>query len=142
MSSLPINDWISIPAEDLRFETMRAGGPGGQHVNTTDSRVRLRFNLAGCAVLSEPVKTRLRERFPSKLTDEGEFVVVCDEHRSQLRNLETARERLAAFIRQALVPPKRRYATKPSYGATLDRLGEKKKRGDTKKTRGKVWDPD
>lgn len=142
MSALPINDWISIPDEDLRHETMRAGGPGGQHVNTTDSRVRLRFNLAGTSAISDPVKTRLRDRFPSKVTDDGEFVVVCDEHRSQLRNLETARERLAGFIREALVPPKRRYATKPSWGATLDRLGEKKRRGDTKKGRGKVWNPD
>jgi ribosome-associated protein len=136
--ALPITDILVIPAEDLRFEFARSGGPGGQHVNTTDSKVRLRFAIDQCQALNNGIKQRMRAARPGDLTSEGELLIVCDEHRSRQQNIDTARARLAALVIASLLPPKVRKKTKPSKGAQRARLETKGQRSGVKKMRGKV----
>jgi ribosome-associated protein len=129
---LPITADVVIPGEDLTLEVTRSSGPGGQHVNTTDSRVRLRFALDRCAALGEATKERLRRARPGLVTEEGELVIACQTHRSQHRNLDEARERLAVLIRAALTPPKPRRATRPSRGVKQRRLDDKRHQSERK----------
>lgn len=126
-----------IPAADLSYEFSRAGGPGGQHVNTTDTRVRLRFALDRCAALSNGVKARVRAAHPGRITEEGELILVCDSSRSRGANVEEVRARLAALIAECLHPPKVRRATRPTKGSQERRVDEKKRRGTTKS--GRRW---
>jgi len=135
---LVVSRRITIAANELTIERTRAGGPGGQHVNTTDSRVRLRFDLEGSSSLPADVKKRIREAHPSKLTSQGELLVVATQHRSQHRNIEDARTRLVAIVRAALEPPKRRRPTRPTRASKERRLGDKKQRSEVKRGRGKV----
>lgn len=135
---LPINDRIEIPASELTWSFSRSGGPGGQHVNTTDTRVRLRFALSTTDALSGPVKARLADQCRQWLTTDGDLVLTCDVHRSQHRNVEAARERLAAAIREALVPPRPRRATRPTRSSQRRRVQAKKQRGEVKRARGRV----
>jgi ribosome-associated protein len=139
-TALPITERIVIPGEDLDVTTARSGGPGGQHVNTTDTRVRLRFSLEASGALSEPVKARLRDQCAAWLTSDGDLVVTSDSTRSQHQNLEDARQRLAEAVRRALVPPKPRRPTKPTRGSKVRRLQTKKARKDVKAGRGRVRD--
>ena len=104
------------------------------------ARVRLRFALARSTVLNDGVKERLRQQCSSWLTSEGDLLVTCDATRSQLQNLEKARDRLADAVRNALVPPRPRRPTKPSKGAQVRRLKTKKERKDVKAGRGRVRD--
>lgn len=134
---LPINDRITLPGEELEVTTARSGGPGGQHVQTTDSRVRLRWKLSASTVLSEPVKRRLLEQASAWVTREGDIVITSDVHRSQHMNLEEVRERLADAIRRALVPPKRRHATRPTRASQERRVTAKKQRSAVKAGRGR-----
>lgn len=133
---------ISIPSADFSFEFSRAGGPGGQHVNTTDTRVRMRLHLDSCSAITESVKRRLVESHPAALTNSGDFILVCDQYRSRHRNIETVRERLAGWVKSCLRPPKRRRPTKPSRSAKRRRVDDKKQRGAVKKTRGRVKNDD
>lgn len=133
-----INDAITIPAEDLDVSFSRAGGPGGQHVNTTDTRVRLRFDLQNTRALRDDVKERLRKIATAWLTQDGDLVLTCDTSRSRTANLDEARDRLAQAIRSALVPPKPRRATRPTKGSQQRRLAGKKQRKDVKAGRGRV----
>jgi ribosome-associated protein len=135
---LPIDDRHVLPGDELTLTYSRAGGAGGQHVNTTDTRVRLRFALSTTTALSEPVKRRLRAANPSWVNGEGDVQLTCDTNRSRKRNIDEARRRLAAAIRAVLVPPRPRRATKPSRGVHRRRLNAKKQRGKLKQTRGKV----
>lgn len=137
---LPIPGGPTIPAGDLSYEFSRAGGPGGQHVNTTDTRVRLRFALARSSVLSPAVKARVVERNPGRVTDAGELVIVCDVHRSRGQNVEEVRARLASLIAECLRPPKVRRATQPTRGSQERRVEAKKKRSTTKA--GRRWSGD
>ena len=136
--ALPVNDWLEIPAGDLDVTVARSGGPGGQAVNTTDSRVRLRFALAETAALTESVKARLRDQRKSWLTVDGDLLLTSDVHRSQRMNLDEVRERLVDAIRVALVPPKTRRKTKPSKGAQKRRRESKERRKAVKVGRGRV----
>lgn len=138
MDDLRVTDRIVIPARDLAWTASRASGAGGQHVNRTESKVDLRFDLVGTAALAAPVKERLRGIVGNAIDADGRVVVMCQVHRDQLQNLREAREKLAGLIRRALVVPKKRKATKPTRGSKERRLSEKKRTGETKAMRGRV----
>jgi ribosome-associated protein len=132
---LQVNGWLVIPASELTLRFSRSSGPGGQSVNTTDSRVELSFDVARSQVLPEWARSRALERLGNRLAG-GVLTVASSGERSQLMNRQEARERLAALLREALAPPQRsRVATKPSRGARERRLQDKRRRSDTKRNR-------
>jgi len=125
-----------VPEAELRWRFSRASGPGGQGVNTTDSRVELIFDVAASTAFTPAQRDRILQRLSGRLVD-GSLTVVAAEHRSQLRNREAARARLAAILRQALAadPPTRR-PTRPSRAARERRLTDKRRRSEVKRFRG------
>nr|WP_255425810.1 alternative ribosome rescue aminoacyl-tRNA hydrolase ArfB [Pseudonocardia petroleophila] len=131
---------LVLPARELHWRFSRASGPGGQGVNTTDSRVELSFDVARSPSVPDDLRSRALARLAGRLVD-GVLTVVASEHRSQLRNREAARERLAATLRGATAadPPTRR-PTKPSKGAKRRRMDEKTRRGRVKRLRGRPDD--
>jgi ribosome-associated protein len=129
---LQVNDALSIPRNELDVRVSRASGAGGQHVNKTSSRVEIFWNVAGSRALTEEQRSRLTQKLASRLTTEGSIRVVASDMRSQSRNRDLAEERLADLVRQALIIPKKRRATKPTRAAKEARL-ESKKRHSTKK---------
>jgi ribosome-associated protein len=132
---LQVRPGLVVPADELVERFSRSSGPGGQSVNTSDSRVELRFDLAGSPSLPPAVKSRLSRRLAPRLLD-GTIVIVASEHRSQLRNREAARARLAILLRDALAPPPPpRRPTRPPRGAREERLADKRRRGEIKRRR-------
>jgi ribosome-associated protein len=132
---LELNPSLVIPAAELRERFSRSSGPGGQGVNTADSRVELSFDVANSTVLTDRLRTRISERLANRLVD-GVLTVAASEHRNQLANRRAARARLAALLRTAMRPPAPvRRPTKPSRGSVERRLSAKRKRSDTKRTR-------
>jgi ribosome-associated protein len=126
---------LVIPAGELRERFSRSGGPGGQGVNTADSRVELSFDVAASAVFSDAQRARLLDRLSGRLVD-GVLTVAASEHRAQLDNRKAARQRMAAILRAALLPPPPpRRATRPTRGSVERRLSAKRRRGDTKRGR-------
>lgn len=131
---------LVIPASELVERYSRSSGPGGQGVNTTDSRVQLSFDVAASTVLSEVQRTRLLRRLRSRL-DTGVLTVDASEHRSQWRNREAARVRLAGLLREALAPPPPpRRATRPTRGSVDRRLAGKRRRAEVKLQRSRPTD--
>ena len=129
-------DGLVVPAAELVERFSKSPGPGGQSVNTTDSRVELEFDVTTSTVLSDTQRSRAMRRWP-----EGRVSIAASEHRSQHRNRVAARERLAELLREALAPPPPpRRPTKPSRGSKERRLRAKKERGQTKALRGRVTD--
>ncbi len=135
-----VNDRLTIPRAELTFRATKSGGPGGQHVNTSSTRVELLWSPGASAVLPEELRDRLTEKLASRMDGEGMIRVVASENRSQLRNRQAAMERLGELVRQALVVKKKRRATKPSRAAKEARLGEKKIRSERKARRRKPTD--
>ena len=135
VQDLVINERLVIPAAALQWRFSRASGPGGQGVNTTDSRVELVLDVANCSCLGPFRRSRLLEHFQSRLV-EGCLRVVVAEERSQWQNRQKALHRMAELLRQGLQPPPRaRKATRPGRGAVKRRLASKKQRGDLKRLR-------
>src|SRR4051794_22257053 len=135
-----VNERLVIPAAELSWRFSRSSGPGGQGVNTTDSRVELSWDLAGSDLLPVSLRDRALERLGSRLVN-GILTVVASEHRSQLRTREAAAARLAGIVAGAIAPPPRvRRATRPSRGAVERRIAEKKRRSQIK--RGRRGDTD
>jgi ribosome-associated protein len=134
-ADLVVTPALTVPAAELQWRFSRAGGPGGQGVNTTDSRVELTWHLGSSAVLSPSALERLRAALAARLVDDA-LVVVASEHRSQLRNRGAARLRLAAIVRAALAPPPAaRRPTRPSAAARRRRLEDKRHRSEVKRLR-------
>jgi ribosome-associated protein len=132
---LQVTVGMTIPADELQWRFSRSSGPGGQGVNTTDSRVELVWDAARSTALGGAVRERALERLAGRLVD-GQIVVVASEYRSQLRNRAAARARLAALIREAIAPPRpERRATRPSAGSRRRRLESKRRRSDIKRLR-------
>ncbi|MET7283489.1 alternative ribosome rescue aminoacyl-tRNA hydrolase ArfB [Kribbella sp. NPDC005582] len=139
-TGLIVRPGLVIPEGELSWRFSRSGGPGGQSVNTTDSRVELSFDLAGTTALSGVLKERALERLQSRLVD-GVLTIAASEYKSQWRNREAARARLVALLKEAIAPPPRpRRPTKPSKGAVRRRLDDKKRRGQTKRLRSRPDD--
>jgi ribosome-associated protein len=132
---LEVTPSLIIPATELRERFSRSSGPGGQGVNTADSRVELSFDVANSAVLSAHLRARALERLANRLVD-GVLTIAASEQRNQLANRRAARMRLAALLRAAVSPPPpARRRTRPSRGSVERRLSAKRRRGDTKRNR-------
>jgi ribosome-associated protein len=130
-------DGLVIPDAELVERFSRSSGPGGQSVNTTDSRVELRWDVAASGALSDTQRARLLERLGSRLVD-GALTIAASEHRSQLQNRAAARARLAMLLTDALAPPPpARRATRPSRAAKQRRVDAKRRRGELKANRGR-----
>lgn len=134
---LRVNDSVVIPRAELVARASRAGGAGGQHVNTSSTRIELLWNLDASRVITDEQRERLRQKLVSRLDAEGSVRVVASDRRSQRQNRESAEERLAALVRAALVVPRKRRPTRPSRAAKQARLDEKKRISEKK--RGRRW---
>ena len=120
-----INDDIEIDDRELEERFIRASGPGGQNVNKVATAVELRFDARRCRALSDAVFSRLRRAAGARMTDDGVIVIRADRFRTQERNRDDARARLAAMIREAFVVPKRRSASRPTLASKTRRLDER-----------------
>jgi ribosome-associated protein len=138
---LQISPTLAIPDQELEERFVRSSGPGGQNVNKVSTAVELRFDVANSPSLPEAVRERLLARRDRRITDEGVLVLSAQRFRTQDRNREDARERLAAVITAALTAPKKRVATKPTKGSKERRLGAKRERSTVKRHRSASgWD--
>lgn len=135
---LRVTPELAIPRAELEYRASRSGGPGGQHVNTSSTRVELLWNVAASPVLSEPQRARIREKLKGRIDQEGTLRVVASTQRSQLQNRQEATERLRLLLAEALRVPKHRKKTRPPRAAKEARLRAKKRRAETKSGRRPV----
>jgi ribosome-associated protein len=132
---LEITPALLLPLAELDYRATRSGGPGGQHVNTSSTRIEVWWNVRSSPTLTEEQRARLLERLSSRLDTEGRLRVVASESRSQLRNREAATERLRELVASALAVRKPRKRTKPSRAAKAARLEAKRRRSALKRER-------
>ena len=135
-AALVVDARVSIPRSELVYRASRSGGPGGQHVNTSSTRIELLWDFARSRALDDISRARLAEKLAARLDAEGNLRVVASDRRSQQQNRIAAEERLAELVRRALVVPKKRKATRPSRAAREKRLEEKRHRSERKRRRG------
>jgi ribosome-associated protein len=135
---LYINDGLTIPLSELTFRATRSGGPGGQHVNTSSTRVELTWDVAGSPSLDDAQRSRIMSRLSNRIDSRGTLRLVEGGSRSQLQNREAVAARFGTLIAGALKKRRHRRKTRPPRAAREKRLREKKRRGDTKKLRGPV----
>ena len=132
---LNITPSLAIPRAELQYRATRAGGPGGQHVNTSSTRIELLWDLQNSQAIDDGQRERLRTRLASRLDSEGMVRVVASDRRSQQQNRQSAEERLVALVKHALHVPKRRKPTKPTRAAKERRLSSKKRHSEKKQQR-------
>lgn len=135
---LAITDDLFVPRAELTYRATRSGGPGGQHVNTSSTRVELAWNVGSSPSLTESQRARLLEKLANRINAEGELLLVDGGSRSQFQNKEGVTERFVEIVREALHVPKARRKTRPPRAAKEERLQDKKRRSETKKMRGPV----
>lgn len=137
MEGVRVSRSVVIPLSELDIRFSPSGGPGGQHANRSSTRVELTWNVGDSASLGPVQKARVIGRLGHRLDNAGNLRIVSDERRSQLMNRDTALDRLAALVSDALVPPKARKPTKPSRSAKEKRIQSKRRRSEIKKGRQK-----
>ena len=141
-SAIQIIDGVSVPRSELTYRATRSGGPGGQHVNTSATRVELTWDAAGSPSLSDEQRERVLAKLANRIGGEGVLRLVESGSRSQHRNREVVTERFRTLVAEALHVPKARRRTRPSRAAKEERLSEKKRRGETKRLRRPVEPPE
>jgi ribosome-associated protein len=135
LDGLRVNDSVVIPRDELVVRATRSGGAGGQHVNTSSTRIEIVWNVQASRALTEEQRERVLQKLSSRLDGDRNVRVVASDRRSQRQNRETAEVRLAELVRQSLVVPKKRRPTKPSRAAKQARLESKRKLSDKKRER-------
>ena len=136
MRDIRVSAGLLIPESEVRESFARSAGPGGQNVNKLSTKVELRWSPEQSAVLSDADRAYLLRRLGNRLTEGGELIITCEEFRTQLRNREEARNKLAGVLQQALHRPKKRRATRPTRASVKRRLEGKKRRSVVKRSRG------
>ena len=137
---LAVSAGLTIPRHELVLRVSRAGGAGGQHVNTSSTRVEVAWDIARSGAITDDERERLVRALGRRVASDGVLRVVASERRSQAQNREAAEARLAALVRRALVVPKRRKATRPTRASVERRLEAKRRRGERKRDRGRDLD--
>ena len=135
---LQINDSLWLPRAELTYKATRSGGPGGQHVNTSSSRVELTWDVGASPSLTDAQRARIQEKLANRISQEGVLLLAASDERSQHQNKELVTGRFVELVRQALVVPKVRKKTRPTRAAKEARLKDKKQRSETKRMRGSV----
>ncbi|HEX8393487.1 MAG TPA: alternative ribosome rescue aminoacyl-tRNA hydrolase ArfB [Longimicrobium sp.] len=135
---LQINDALWIPRAELGYKATRSGGPGGQHVNTSSSRVELTWNVQGSPSITDEQRALIQEKLANRISGEGVLLIAASDERSQHQNKELVTDRFAELIRRALIVPKARKKTRMPRAAKEARLKDKKQRSATKRSRGAI----
>jgi ribosome-associated protein len=135
MSDVRLGRGVSVPEAELDLRAAKASGPGGQSVNTTDSKIELRWDVRSSTALNETQRARVLDRLGSRLTKDGVLILHGREHKSQHRNREAVLARFRAIVGEALEPPRTRRSTRPTRASKERRIDAKKRRGRTKQLR-------
>ncbi|HEX7939260.1 MAG TPA: alternative ribosome rescue aminoacyl-tRNA hydrolase ArfB [Gemmatimonadaceae bacterium] len=130
-----VSEELRIPRDELSFRASKSGGPGGQHVNTSSTRIELLWSVRNSRALTDDQRARLTAKLGTRLDGDGGLRIVASEHRSQARNRDEAEERLAKLVRRALVVPRVRRTTRPTRSGIEKRLESKKREGAKKRAR-------
>jgi len=132
---IAVNDGLWIPRAELTYRASRSGGPGGQHVNTSSTRIELVWDVGASPSLSEEQRALIQSKLANRISGEGTLLLAASDHRSQHQNKEAVTQRFAELVRGALLVQKKRKKTRPPRGAAEARLRAKKQRSQTKKMR-------